>query len=449
MTAAFVNDANGNMTTRTVNGQAYTQEFDIDNRLTKVIKEAGTNDLSAWFYYDADGNRILTVYKNGTAETSRVYTPFPDYEETVPASGGVTKRVTFSLAGQLIAVRVITDTTNNYYYAYADHLGNISAWTNTSGALVSGSLARYDPYGIYRTEPGTNVNPGISDRGFTGHRMNNTNVNDLGLIYMNARYYLPEIGRFISPDSIVPDPQNPQSFNRYSYVNNNPVNYTDPTGNYAQCSATDSDGNYANCDEWMLEAIRILGLEGGLDGGRLAELFWQWFNDPGKMLRINAYYVLGSSMYTRQFSADTAGIFIDMNVVSGFVRGNIALLGHELEHVSQGTWQAWSIQGEVLAYQVEYGIREAMAAGQTPNTEGAMGELSSVRPPYNANSYPDLAEARSGFLGDQGEPYNVWYEPNLPWRREITYRAWQSAGQSELVQSLIVNSASWLTTPHN
>ncbi len=178
---------NGNMTARTVNGVAYTQEFDIENRLTKVIKEAGANDLSAWFYYDADGNRILTIYKNGTAETGRVYTPFPEFEESVPASGGVTKRVTFSLAGQLIAVRVITDTTNNYYYAYTDHLGNVSAWTNASGALVSGSLARYEPFGGYRTKPASTVNPDISDRGFTGHRMNNSATNDLGLIYMNAR----------------------------------------------------------------------------------------------------------------------------------------------------------------------------------------------------------------------------------------------------------------------
>ncbi len=130
-----------------------------------------------------DGNRILTVQPNGT----KVYTPFPDYEETVPPSGGATKRVAFSLAGQLIAVRVITDTTNNYYYAYADHLGNISAWTNASGALVSSSLARYEPFGGYRTKPASTVNPGISDRGFTGHRQNNTGNNDLGLIYMNAR----------------------------------------------------------------------------------------------------------------------------------------------------------------------------------------------------------------------------------------------------------------------
>ena len=63
--------------------------------------------------------------------------------------------------------------------------------------------------------------------------MNNTG-NDLGLIYMNARYYLPEVGRFISADTIVPDPGNPQSYNRYSYVNNNPVNNTDPTGHWLE-----------------------------------------------------------------------------------------------------------------------------------------------------------------------------------------------------------------------
>ena len=50
---------------------------------------------------------------------------------------------------------------------------------------------------------------------------------------MNARYYLPGIGRFASPDTIVPDPADPQSFNRYSYGLNNPVKYVDPTGHCA------------------------------------------------------------------------------------------------------------------------------------------------------------------------------------------------------------------------
>jgi len=51
-----------------------------------------------------------------------------------------------------------------------------------------------------------------------------------GLYYYGARYYDPELARFISPDPIVPSPGDPQSLNRYSYVLNNPVKYIDPTG---------------------------------------------------------------------------------------------------------------------------------------------------------------------------------------------------------------------------
>ena len=54
---------------------------------------------------------------------------------------------------------------------------------------------------------------------------------------MNARWYLPGLGRFISADTIVPNPTNPQSYNRYSYVRNQPLNFTDPTG-HRQCGAS-------------------------------------------------------------------------------------------------------------------------------------------------------------------------------------------------------------------
>lgn len=50
------------------------------------------------------------------------------------------------------------------------------------------------------------------------------------LYFYNARYYDPVLGRFIQADTIVPDPTDPQEFNRYSYVHNNPLKYTDPTG---------------------------------------------------------------------------------------------------------------------------------------------------------------------------------------------------------------------------
>ncbi|MCA9966397.1 MAG: hypothetical protein KC423_19245, partial [Anaerolineales bacterium] len=53
----------------------------------------------------------------------------------------------------------------------------------------------------------------MSDRGFTGHKHNDY----IKLVDMRARWHAPEIGRFASVDTIVPDPMNPQAFNRYSY----------------------------------------------------------------------------------------------------------------------------------------------------------------------------------------------------------------------------------------
>jgi len=61
---------------------------------------------------------------------------------------------------------------------------------------------------------------------FTGQRLDG----DTGLSYYGAHYYDPALGRFVQADTIVPEPGNPQSLNRYAYVLNNPLKYTDPTG---------------------------------------------------------------------------------------------------------------------------------------------------------------------------------------------------------------------------
>ena len=215
-------DARGNLDGR-YEGSTPTHDytFDVEGRLASVR----TNNQTTTFFYDADGQRVMTSRPDGVV----VYTPFPDYEREIAVGGAVTERTTYSIAGQMVAVR----SAGTLYYTYGDHLGSVVAMSNTAGGLISGSLARYDPFGNYRTWPGSNVNPLILDRGFTGHVHDNTGpypTQNVGLIYMNARYYLPEVGRFVSADTIVPEPGNPQSYNRYSYSFNNPINYTDPSG---------------------------------------------------------------------------------------------------------------------------------------------------------------------------------------------------------------------------
>ena len=120
MTAAYTYDGNGNMATRTETLGTYSQNFDVENRLTSVIFGGQTTS----FYYDADGNCILSVLPNST----KVYTPFPEYEESVPPSGPTTQRSSYFLVGQLIAVRVRTGTSGAgmLYFAYNDLLGHVA-----------------------------------------------------------------------------------------------------------------------------------------------------------------------------------------------------------------------------------------------------------------------------------------------------------------------------------
>ena len=147
-----------------------------------------------------------------------------------PVIAGATWRSTYFLAGQAIATRVTGDpvsSNNELFFIYADHLGSSSLLAKRgSNANVAGSRTFYLPFGGYR---GTAPSQGITDRDFTGQKENM----ELGLMYYNARYYVPGIGRFASADTIVPDPANPQSYNRYSYVNNRPLNFTDPSGHCA------------------------------------------------------------------------------------------------------------------------------------------------------------------------------------------------------------------------
>jgi RHS repeat-associated protein len=71
----------------------------------------------------------------------------------------------------------------------------------------------------------------ITTRGFTGHEA----IDQVGLVHMNGRVYDPELGRFLSADPFVQDAGNAQSWNRYSYVLNNPLSMTDPTGFFEAC----------------------------------------------------------------------------------------------------------------------------------------------------------------------------------------------------------------------
>jgi RHS repeat-associated protein len=102
---------------------------------------------------------------------------------------------------------------------HTDHLGSSSVITDNAGNRVQETY--YFPFG------GTRLNTGnVVKHKYTGQEEDS----ETGLYFYNARYYDPMLGRFISADSIVSNPRDPQDLNRYTYAGNNPLIYTDPSG---------------------------------------------------------------------------------------------------------------------------------------------------------------------------------------------------------------------------
>jgi RHS repeat-associated protein len=101
------------------------------------------------------------------------------------------------------------------HYLLGDHPGSTSITADENDGKED--ELRYKAYGEARDDDVTGDHTPTSFR-FTGQREDDT----IGLYFYNARYYDPALGRFVQADTIVPSPADPQSLNRYSYVNNNP-----------------------------------------------------------------------------------------------------------------------------------------------------------------------------------------------------------------------------------
>ena len=129
-------------------------------------------------------------------------------------------------------------TLTKVHYVLKDHLGSWTTITNAVGIVEQ--ERSFDAWGLPRN-PATwrewgveNATPSLMfDRGYTGHE----HLLDVGLINMNGRVYDPVMSSFLSVDSYVQDPENAQNFNRYAYCLNNPLKYTDPSGEFGILAA--------------------------------------------------------------------------------------------------------------------------------------------------------------------------------------------------------------------
>ncbi|MEL6996592.1 MAG: RHS repeat-associated core domain-containing protein [Pseudomonadota bacterium] len=231
-------------------------DYDGRNRLSRVRESANSGaSFGGWqsYAYDNRGN----VTNNGKIGFQYRWTDQPysmtasgaagdfiydgNLKRVKQVQGGKTIYSIYSQSGTMLYRDNVTDNETTAYipgsggirlkngvpdYTHKDHLGSPVAMTDASGAVLWREL--YSPYGLKQIDPAANRD----NEGYTGHIDDATS----GLTYMQARYYDPNIGRFLSNDPVRFAEGGPGYFGRYTYTFNNPVNNVDPDGEKVRTS---------------------------------------------------------------------------------------------------------------------------------------------------------------------------------------------------------------------
>nr|VFK24170.1 MAG: RHS repeat-associated core domain-containing protein [Candidatus Kentron sp. MB] len=225
-------DANGSMTRAGDRAIAWTSF-----NKPKSFQRGGQ---TVTFDYGPDRARYRKagVTTNGNAQRTVYIGKLFEQETTKRAAGDIVRRKHFIYAdGQLVTIHIKTEQAGEHLpdetrYLHRDNLGSIDTITDGRGNVVE--RMSYEAFGQRRAGNWRSADdplagiilPAFTNRGFTGHE----HVDEMGLIHMNGRVYDPRLGRFLSADPHIQAPHSTQSYNRYSYVLNNPLKYTDPSG---------------------------------------------------------------------------------------------------------------------------------------------------------------------------------------------------------------------------
>jgi RHS repeat-associated protein len=205
------------------------------------------------------------------------------------------------------------------HYYYTDPQGTVLAKTDAQGNIIA--TYDYAPYG----QAVANMSGAPNGPGYTGH----VNDPETGLVYMQARYYDPDRGGFLSVDPVTTSPGNLFSFNRYDYGNNNPIVNIDPDGRkvlYQNGVTQDFKKNFAL-------SILYLNSVGGAENFAELQASKDIFYVGPSSNRSNGYTTgYDPNSNTIQW-ADKAGLLLKDAKSNTIKVGTPALaLGHEAEH---------------------------------------------------------------------------------------------------------------------
>jgi len=318
-----------------------------------------------------------------------------------------------------------------------DHLGSTVGTAEDDGDLAS--TIKYFPWGDCRNSTGTIP----TDRKFTGQRLDTT-----GLYYYNARYYDPEIGRFISPDTIIPDPANPQSFNRYSYCLNNPLKYVDPSGHVVEWGIPQIDwSNPVLFSQWAVEFTALTNAWSNLCYAEPVATNYL-INSQETITMVMDYKQKGGGFCDRV--GDNGNIIISLYTDRMFGLDLTALLGHEVFHAVIGNKAYlagiadWDLKmnsqaNEILAFAFEHRIGVEIGLAWDPTV--------------SEHQYPILCQNANpnnldtAMVTDISKQFHEYYKSLQPWLNYDHYHKtdyWSCTGPRpnwELNQQQFLNDA--------
>lgn len=215
-------DAAGNRTRETHATDASRNRqlvYDALGQMTRTIQ----GSFRTSFAYSASGKRYRRIdLQPGSSTVTR----YLGTVEFIERSGQPTETKRY-IGNDLVLTRRGTAPVERRYL-FSDHLGSVDTITDENGNVVE--RLSFDAHGNRRAPNWQALTPtmlsAITTRGFTRHE----HIDRQNLIHMNGRVYDPLTGRFLQPDPVVQNTLNAQNWNRYSYVLNNPLSYTDPSG---------------------------------------------------------------------------------------------------------------------------------------------------------------------------------------------------------------------------
>ena len=313
----YTYDANGNL----LAGANRSLIYDAENRPTRITV---SGESPTTLVYDREGGRVKkTVDGQTTVYIGKHYV----------CQGTTCAKMIFANGQRVAMVQVNSGATS---YFHSDHLGSTSVVTDANGTVEQD--VAYFPYGSTRNNTGT---ADVAYK-YTGKEQDAST----GLYFYEARYYDPVLGRFISPDPLVPDPGTPQDFNRYAYVRNNPLRYVDPNGAWAVQVINGAYGFFSGVTAAYLAAqaqgateatAYAASISGGFVGLGVGIFFPQLAAQVGVTSgQVVAMAIGGVSNFLGQYAGNQAEA-VGQNLARGFAPFHDFSLATGLEEINIGS----------------------------------------------------------------------------------------------------------------